>query len=301
MQFSTISWDRDIQLFWLNPNPHNVWIDLKPTGGGWIGPPLKNHDDLALLQPNLVFQSSLGFWVDSNGSRLQKMIRLLQNAAKSLFAANGIIWKLMHWLIPNLVHGDSLWSGVDSDGSHFQKNSQVAAKCCKITWFAANGMIWKLMHWLVANLVHRDSLSWEVDSDGSLFHKNYQFAAKCCKITWFAANSIIWKLIHWLVPNLVHRDSLSCGGEPNRFHFRKNIWLLQIAAKKHDLQQIVQFRNSILQHPGYFFEETSLNQFRIPNYPSILSKELFDETFLKSYHLLQKILFCSILQWHNLF
>jgi len=31
-----------------------------------------------------------------------------------------------------------------------------------------------------------------------------------------------------------------------------------------------------------FFEETSLNQFRIPNYPSILSKELLDETFLKS-------------------
>ena len=172
----------------VNPNPHNVWIDLKPTGGGWIGPPLKNHDDLALLQPNLVFQSSLGFWVDSNGSRLQKMIRLLQNAAKSLFAANGIIWKLMHWLIPNLVHGDSLWSGVDSDGSHFQKNSQVAAKCCKITWFAAN--------------------------------------------------SIIWILNHWLVPNLVLRDSLSYGGDPNRSHFR-NIWLLQIAAKQHDLQQTV--------------------------------------------------------------
>ena len=44
---------------------------------------------------------------------------------------------------------------------------------------------------------------------------------------------------------------------------------------------------SILQHPGYFFEETSLNKFRIPNCPSILSKELFHATFLKSYHLLQ--------------
>ena len=45
---------------------------------------------------------------------------------------------------------------------------------------------------------------------------------------------------------------------------------------------------SILQHPGYFFEETSLNKFRIPNCHSILSKELFHATFLKSYHLLQK-------------
>ena len=44
---------------------------------------------------------------------------------------------------------------------------------------------------------------------------------------------------------------------------------------------------SILQHPGYFFEETSLNKFRIPNCHSILSKELFHATFLKSYHLLQ--------------
>ena len=33
----------------------------------------------------------------------------------------------------------------------------------------------------------------------------------------------------------------------------KKIWSLQNATKKHDLQQIVQFENSILQHPGYFF------------------------------------------------
>ena len=157
---------------------------------------------------------------------------------KTLFAANGIIWKLMHWFVPNLVHGDSLWSGVDSEGSHFQKNYQVAAKCYKITWFAANSIIWKLMHQLVANLVHRDSLSWGVDSDGSFCQKYFQVAAKCCKITWFAANSIIWILNHWLVPNLVLRDSLSYGGDPNRSHFR-NIWLLQIAAKQHDLQQTV--------------------------------------------------------------
>ena len=45
---------------------------------------------------------------------------------------------------------------------------------------------------------------------------------------------------------------------------------------------------SILQHPGYFFEETSLNKFRIPNCPSMLSKKLFHATFLKSYHLLKK-------------
>ena len=119
----------------------------------------------------MVFKGSLGFWVDSNGSRLQEMIRLLQNAAKSLFAANGIIWKLMHWLIPNLVHGDSLWSGVDSDGSHFQKNSQVAAKCCKIIWFAAYSLIWKLMHRLLSNLAHSNGFSCEVDTKRSLFKK----------------------------------------------------------------------------------------------------------------------------------
>ena len=34
----------------LNPNRHNVWIDLRTTGGGGQNlPPLKNHDNLASL------------------------------------------------------------------------------------------------------------------------------------------------------------------------------------------------------------------------------------------------------------
>ena len=43
-------------------------------------------------------------------------------------------------------------------------------------------------------------------------------------------------------------------------------------------------------------KETSQNQIRMPNYPSVPSQKIIDAIFLKLYHLLQITKFCSILQ-----
>ena len=89
--------------------------------------PLKIQDNHALLQPKLVFLGSLAIWDDSNRYCFHKIIRLLQNAAKycknaakkHFFAANGIIWKLIHGLLPNLVNRGSLLFLINFNGICF--------------------------------------------------------------------------------------------------------------------------------------------------------------------------------------
>ena len=57
---------------------------------------------------------------------------------------------------------------------------------------------------------------------------------------------------------------------------------------------------AILQHFAatlfFFIEETVLNQFSMPNYPYEPIFKIINALLFKSYHLLQIMLFCSILQ-----
>ena len=50
-----------------------------------------------------------------------------------------------------------------------------------------------------------------------------------------------------------------------------------------------------------FWKEILLNQFRIPKYPCIPILEVINALLSKIYHLLQIMLFCSILQQHDQF
>ena len=78
----------------------------------------------------------MGF-VYKNNQVAAKYCKILRKWCKiALFAANGIIWKLMYGLLPNLVHMGSLLFLIDSNGFCYQENirfPQNAVKCCKNT------------------------------------------------------------------------------------------------------------------------------------------------------------------------
>ena len=95
-----------------------------------------------------------------------------------------------------------------------------------------------------------------------LLSRKYQVSAKCCKmlqkyckITLHAANDIIWKQMHSLLPNLIHRGGWLFLIDSDKFCLKKNIRLLQNAAKYwensakwNNLQQMVYFGNQFMDY-----------------------------------------------------